>query len=221
MGMTEDSNKNEEQFVEFIQDAARTYNDPAGGIPREEMWSSIVMARRQAAAARSRRRYMWAAAGMAATLAIGVAIGRYQKADGGGQMAQAPTVIVNGASGASGASAYDVATLAHLSRAEALLVSYTTPMTTSQRGVHTDSALTSWAKQMLTNTRLLLDSPMGTDVRRRRILEDLERVLVQMVQVSPAETDADVRAHVERSLDRTRMMMRLRSVQSATPVSGS
>jgi hypothetical protein len=87
--------------------------------------------------------------------------------------------------------------------------------------MHVDSAMTRWASDMLSNTRLLMDSPLGTDVRRRRILEDLERVLVQMVQVSPAETDADVRAHVERSLERTRMMMRLRSLQSATPVSGS
>jgi hypothetical protein len=220
MGMTEERDKdtNEEQFVEFIQDAARTYNDPAGSIPREEMWSSIVMARRQAAAARSRRRYIWAAAGMAATLAIGVAIGRFQNAEGGRQMAEAPTIVVNGTGG--GASAYDVATLAHLSRAEALLVSYTTP-STSPQGTKADSALTRWASDMLSNTRLLIDSPLGTDARRRKILEDLERVLVQMVQVSPAETDADVRAHVERSLEHTRIMTRLRSLQSATPVSGS
>jgi hypothetical protein len=220
MGMTEEREKdtNEEQFVEFIQDAARTYNDPAGSIPREEMWSSIVMARRQAAVARSRRRYMWAAAGMAATLAIGVAIGRFQNAEGSRQMAEAPTIVVNGTGGAT---AYDVATLAHLSRAEALLVSFTTPSTTPSSGTQVDSAMTRWASEMLSNTRLLIDSPLGTDARRRRILEDLERVLVQMVQVSPAETDADVRAHVERSLERTRMMMRLRSLQSATPISGS
>lgn len=217
--MTEENevNETEEQFVEFIQGAARTYNDPTGDIPREEMWSAIVVARRNAAIARSRRRYIWAAAGMAATLVIGVAIGRYGKRDGRSEMAQATaTVMVSPA----GEAAYDVATLAHLSRAEALIVSYTSPTT----AVHADSALTRWASDLLSNTRLLLDSPLATDVRRRRILEDLERVLVQMVQVSPAETDADIRAHVERSIERTRMMTRLRALQttqSATPVSGS
>jgi hypothetical protein len=215
MGMTErDKDKNEEQFVEFIQQAVKAhgYNDPDPIVPREEMWSSIVMARRDAAKARTRRRYTWAAVGMAATLVIGVAIGRYA---GITPSSDAPGLTV--VQGEGSASAYDVATLAHLSRAEALLVSYTTPAT----ALKADSALTGWAKDMLSNTRLLLDSPMGTDVRRRKILEDLERVLVQMVQVSPAETDAEVRAHVERSLDRTRMMMRLRSLQSAIPVSGS
>jgi hypothetical protein len=220
MGMTEerDTNADEEQFVEFIQGAARTYNDPVGNIPREEMWSSIVMARRQAAVARSRRRYMWAAAGMAATLAIGVAIGKFAMRTESPAGPAQNLVVVHGEGGAS---AYDVATLAHLSRAEALLVSYTTPATTSPRALQSDSAMTRWAHDMLSNTRLLIDSPLGTDERRRKILEDLERVLVQMVQVSPAETDADVRAHVERSLERTRMMTRLRSLQSATPVSGS
>ena len=218
--MTEDQDKNtdEEQFVEFIQGAARTYNDPASDIPRDEMWSAIVMARRQAAVARSRRRYMWAAAGMAATLAIGVAIGRFAMRMEAPAGPMQNVVVVQGEGGAS---AYDVATLAHLSRAEALLVSFTSPSTTSPKGTQVDSAMTRWASEMLSNTRLLMDSPLGTDVRRRKILEDLERVLVQMVQVSPAETDADVRAHVERSLERTRMMMRLRALQSATPVSGS
>ena len=211
--MTRDADNNEEKFVEFVQGAARSYNDPVGQVPREEMWSAIVMARREAAQARAaRRRYTWIA-GMAATLVIGVAIGRVASrvpsTSGGAAAGTAPS--------AGQEAAYDVATLAHLGRAEALLISYTS----ASAAIHADSALARWARDVLANTRLLLDSPMGTDVRRRRILRDLERVLVQMVQVSPAETDADARAHVERSLERTRMMMRLRSLKSATPVSGS
>lgn len=216
--MTENAGDNEEKFVEFVRGAIHThgYNDSTNPVPREEMWSAIVMARKNAAIARTRRRYLWAAAGMAATLVMGVAIGRFA----GREEAPLPGTLVV-FPGEGGSTAFDVATLAHLSRAEALIVSYTSPAQTSGKGSAVDSAMTRWAKDMLSNTRLLLDSPMATDVTRRRLLEDLERVLVQMVQVSPAETEADARAHVERSLERTRMRMRLRAVQSATPVSGS
>jgi hypothetical protein len=215
--MTTQEDNNEEKFVEFVQSAVRSYNDPVGQIPREEMWSAIVVARRNAALARTRRRYVWAAVGMAATLVMGVAIGRYAGRTSS-QSGSPPVLVVQGDGGTA---AYDVATLAHLSRAEALIVSYTNPAQASQKGAYVDSAMTRWAKDMLSNTRLLLDSPLSTDESKKRLLQDLERVLVQMVQVSPAETDADARAQVERSLERTRIMPRLRSLQSATPVSGS
>jgi hypothetical protein len=217
--MSEQNDQSEEKFVAFVQQAARNYNDADANIPRDEMWAAITLARRNAAQAKAtRRRYLWAAAGMAATLVLGVAIGRYA---GTTESPEASQLVVVAPSIEGGVTAYDIATLAHLSRAEALLVSYTTPTTAAPRGVQVDSALSQWAHTLLSNTRLLLDSPVATDERRRRILEDLERVLVQMVQVSPAETDADIRAHVERSLERTRIMSRLRSMQSATPVSGS
>jgi hypothetical protein len=216
MGMTDEmKDANEERFVEFVQQAARAYNEPDGRVPREEMWASIVMARRQAAVARSRRRYVWAAVGMAATLAIGVAIGRI-----GMRAPEAPSVVaavpVSGAGSAS-AEAFSVSTREHLRRAEALLVSYATP----SAGSAGDTLVATWAREMLSTTRLLLDSPLSTDVARRRMLEDLERVLVQMVQVSPAERDVDVRANVERTIERKRMMTRLRALQSESLTSGS
>ena len=78
-----------------------------------------------------------------------------------------------------------------------------------------------WARELLSNTRLLIDSPAATDATRRRLLQDLERVLVQIVQTSPAESNAEMRAHVERSMDRTHMIMRLRALQAAALNGGS
>jgi hypothetical protein len=220
MGMTEESQgQNEEKFVEFVQRAARGYNEPEGSIPREEMWSSIVMARQKAAAERAtRRRYVWAAVGMAATLAIGVAIGRMGNLSPAAPATSMSSTTTTAAEmSAAAANAYTVATREHMRRAEALFVTYANP----QSNTKDDSLVAGWARDMLSSTRLLLDSPLSTDETRRRMLEDLERVLVQMVQISPAERDADVRANVERTIERKRMMSRLRSMQSASLISGS
>jgi hypothetical protein len=62
---------------------------------------------------------------------------------------------------------------------------------------------------MLTNTRLLLDSPAGDDPVRRRLLEDLETVLVQLLQRTGGAVDE--RALIERTLERTQLLSRLRS----------
>lgn len=217
--MTEETqSQNEEKFVEFVQRAARGYLEPEGSIPREEMWSSIVVARRQAVIARTRWRYVWSAVGMAATLVIGVAIGRMgMTSPTTSTTSMSSTTTTAAEMSVAAATAFTVATREHMRRAEALLVTYANP----QANTTGDSLVSGWARDMLSSTRLLLDSPLSTDETRRRMLEDLERVLVQMVQVSPAERDADVRANVERTIVRKRMMSRLRSMQSASPISGS
>jgi hypothetical protein len=47
------------------------------------------------------------------------------------------------------------------------------------------------------------------------LLQDLELVLVQMVQRSPAAAAGEERAHIDRSLDRTQVLTRLRSALPA------
>lgn len=197
----------DEKFEAFVQRNAHAYNEPLA-VPREEMWAAIGQARAKAAHARAvRRRVLAVAVGMAATLVLGVTIGRYGfRQVPASAVANAPS---NGTPGTGGGAtaAYDVATRAHLSRAEMLLVAYTNPAV----GAPADSSIAHWAQDVLSNTRLLLDSPAGDDPVRRKLLADLERVLVQMVQKSPAETDAEARVFVERSLSRTNMLTRLRA----------
>jgi hypothetical protein len=212
MGMTESRENDEEKFVAFVQGALGDMRAPDAGVPREEMWAAITRARAEARrAAQARRRTMWVGIGMAATLVVGVAIGRYVPRES----ALPPVAAAPAAPRATGA--YDVASAQHMTRAEALLVSYAHPVD----GSAGDSLFTGWARDLLSNTRLLLDSPAANDAARRRLLEDLERVLVQMVQKSPAESDADVRAHVERTVDRTQILTRLRSSQRTSLNSGS
>jgi hypothetical protein len=212
--MTDDN----EKFEAFVQQNARGYNEPLM-VPREEMWAAIGARRAEARrAASARRRFIQIAAGMAATLVIGVAVGRYGfRGEGGAELAAGAAGGANGAASETSTTAYDVATRQHLNRAEMLLVAYVNPASNAPA----DSALANWARDVLVNTRLLLDSPAAADPVRKKLLADLERVLVQMVQKSPAESDAEARAFVERSLTRTNMLTRLRTSPAAAIEGGS
>ena len=67
-----------------------------------------------------------------------------------------------------------------------------------------------WAKGLLSNTRLLLDSPAGDDPRRAKLLQDLELVLAQIVQLAP-DARAEDRQLVEGSIQQALVMTRLRT----------
>ncbi|MEA2761560.1 MAG: hypothetical protein QOD47_844 [Gemmatimonadaceae bacterium] len=119
------------------------------------------------------------------------------------------------ASGSS--SAYQLTAVRHLSEAEALLTSFRTRTTADQQ---MDAQLGLWARELLSNTRLLLDSPVANDPQRRPLLEDLELVLVQIVQLSPGSTPQD-RELIEKTLQQDHVMTRLRTAIPAGPQRGS
>jgi hypothetical protein len=110
-----------------------------------------------------------------------------------------------------GGASYAEAATAQLARAEALLSAYDA----SGANAGVDKQLSTWARDILSNTRLLLDSPAADDPSRRRLLQDLELVLVQMVQRSPAAGEAEERSHIDRSMERTQVLPRLRSALPA------
>jgi hypothetical protein len=114
-------------------------------------------------------------------------------------------------------SAYQITTTQHLSEAEALLTSFRSRPTADRQ---MDAQLGAWARQLLSNTRLLLDSPVANDPQRRPLLEDLELVLVQIVQLSPGSTPQD-RDLIEKSLQQDHVMTRLRTAIPAGPQRGS
>jgi len=108
---------------------------------------------------------------------------------------------------ASAKSAYQAVADNHLTRAEALLTSLRTRSTADQR---MDAQLASWARELLSNTRLLLDSPVAADANRRPLLEDLELLLVQIVQLSPGSTPQD-RELMEQTLKQDQILTKLRT----------
>jgi hypothetical protein len=105
---------------------------------------------------------------------------------------------------------YRLAAVQTLAQAEALLTSYRAsdiavrdPVAARQLG--------SWGREVLSSTRLLIDSPAGSDSRLRPLLNDLELVLVQIVQLSGAPLDASDRALIDRALRDRDLLPRIRS----------
>ncbi len=101
---------------------------------------------------------------------------------------------------------YQVATQRHLADAEALLTSFSL----GSRDARMDAQFAVWAKGLLSNTRLLLDSPAGDDPRRAKLLQDLELVLAQIVQLSP-NAQAQDRELIQGSIQTGHVMSRLRT----------
>jgi hypothetical protein len=213
----------DEKFEQFLQREARSYNEPPAGVPRDEMFAAIDAARRRQDRGPKTeyriRAVRYAVIGMAATLLIGVAIGRYALTR---HETVVPATLATNAGGRPNGSpsdsnaTYAIAATEQLARAEALLTTYSASR--GKSGV--DKQLSSWARDILANTRLLLDSPAADDPARRRLLRDLELVLVQMVQRSPADGAADERSQIDRSLERTQVLPRLRSALPAGRNSG-
>ena len=131
--------------------------------------------------------------------------------------ANATSIGSTNPSSAGSGSAYQLTAVQHLSEAEALLTSFRARSTADQQ---MDAQLGSWARQLLTNTRLLLDSPVANDPQRRPLLEDLELVLVQIVQLSPGSTPQD-RELIEKTLQQDHVMTRLRTAIPAGAQRGS
>ncbi len=204
---------NEEQFNTWLAEAARDYHDPASRtVPRDEMWNAVrqgldrpasqntearVLPLRRTGGGRWFRVIAPYAAAAVLLLAVGIAIGRSSLTSpvGSGDVATS----VPQASSAT----YDRATQAHLGRAEVLLT------TVTQRSTVGDEATARFARDVLTDTRLLLDSPAADDVARRVLLQDLEMLLVQIVQLSSTSTD-DHRQLLDRALERGDLMTRIR-----------
>jgi len=231
----------DEKFDQWLQGAARDYNRPAGETPREAMWEVVnqrLSAEKVAPVTPNPRRrtaIWWQAAAAVVLVATGVGIGRFfpsqvaveqqrvaDHQDSATQSAGNPNAVrqAGGASARTPGSSelasesYDVAAMQHLSRAEALLTSFRS----NARG-ETTGSLDNWARDLLADTRLMLDSPAGIDAQRRRLLEDLELVLAQIVQL-PAESSAD-RKLVQRSIERGAVLSRLRSTIPAGFTSGT
>lgn len=91
---------------------------------------------------------------------------------------------------------YDIVTLRHLGRTEAFLLAFRASEGAAG-GATARSAAD--ARELLTTTRLLLDSPATRDVRLHALFEDLELVLAQIAQLS-AERHAGERELVDQAL---------------------
>jgi hypothetical protein len=82
----------------------------------------------------------------------------------------------------------------------------------------TNSArFTRQARDLLSTTRLMLDSPAGKDQRLRSLLEDLELVLVQISQLDAAHNGHDTDL-ITQGMNQSNVLPKLRSAIPAGPV---
>jgi hypothetical protein len=202
--------RDDDRLPDRLLDAARAHHAPAP-TPREEMWAAIAAARaRRRAARRIARPLRWGLA-LAATLVLGIGIGHFGWLAGPPRTAVPVAVAPPG--GASG-TAYRVAAAQYLARTEALLTDFRAE---SRRG-RLDPRFLASARDLLTTTRLMLDSPAGDDPHLNLLLEDLELVLAQITQLpmEPGEqTELDL---INQGMTQRSVLSRIRA---ATPAAGS
>lgn len=199
----------DDRFDGLVKETAREYNAPPQ-TPRELMWARIEAVRGERARRRERLRILHSAwtrwgVGIAAALAIGLGIARVTAWHGSGPapIAIAPEERVPAVDATL---AYRMAATEHLSRAEAFLTSFRAEPLVAESGAGFWAA----ASDLLTSTRLLLDSPAAQDATVRTLLEDLELVLVQISQITdrPGVSETEL---ANEGLERGGLLLRLRT----------
>ncbi len=197
--------QDEDRLPEPLRSAARGYHAPREA-PREEMWEAIRAERARRRTLRVRVRW---GLGLAATLILGIGIGRL--AAPRGPAGPAGSVVAQ----AGPATPYRVAAGQYLARTEVLLTDFRTRSRTAGR---LDARFLATARDLLTTTRLMLDSPAADDPQLRVLIQDLELVLVQITQLPAergAQTDLDL---INQGITQRSVLTRLRAV---TPTAGA
>lgn len=200
----------DQKFEQWLRDRVRnTYHTPHP-TPRDEMWNRIQAARSRRRVVEIRPWMRWALAA-AAVLALGIGIGRLSVHEQ--QVAIVPLNPVTDSIDALANQAYQVAATQYLSRTETFLTAFRAE---ANRSANT-ARLARQARDLLTTTQLMLDSPAARDPRLRSLLEDLELVLMQISLLNPLEDGRD-RDLITQGMNQSNVLPKLRSAIPAGPV---
>lgn len=229
--MTREEPENTEAIDAQLRTLAAASLPPDQPIPTEAMWAAISARRAPAVVPSSRRaleivasgvsprriRRFWPElAALAAMLVIGVAIGRstdFRRSDAPVEANRAGALAVSdAANAASSALPLMLAQLTteHMARSEALLV---TAKQDLSGAVSSNTMVSDWARELLSTTRLLLDTEQITDPQTRRLLQDLELTLALILQAQASGRATDVQA-VREELSTGDLLLRVRGAGS-------
>jgi hypothetical protein len=210
-------------FDAWLAQTAPALNAPPV-TPRLEMWDAIATAQSTAEVAsagqladvlpfKRSRRFLPVA--IAAALLLGVGIDRVvQRAPTTTPVVAPVAKTVSPSPTNDAAHLYHLAAVQTLSQAEMLLTAFRA----SDVALHDPAAarqLGAWGREVLSSTRLLIDSPAGNDPQLRPLLNDLELVLVQVISLSGAPLDTNDRKLIDQTLRDRDLLPRIRTAVPA------
>jgi hypothetical protein len=200
----------EDRFDELMRDAAQTYRKPPEP-DFEAMWNAVSRETWGAASAqRGRSSGLWRAAGIAATLLLGIGIGRATVTFKSGSPANQPAVATASAAARTDSitepAPYSTETSQYLGQTAALLIA----LPSEVKAGRANEQFLSRAGELLTRTRLLLDSPAANDPSMRNLLDDLELVLAQVVHLENNQSRSELDL-INRALEQRDVIPRLRT----------
>lgn len=173
----------DDKLDHLLHDAARTWREPPG-TDYDAMWGRIE----RGTFGRTQRTPSWRTfgIGIAAALVMGVGVGRFAMPAATTQVAMADSAAV--ADSASPAQAYDRVATELLGRTVLLL----TALPNEVNRAEASDRFAMQATELLTSTRLLMDSPASDDVRLKALLEDLEMVLAQIAMLQSGRASQEI-----------------------------
>ena len=202
------------RFEELIRTAAPSFREPPPP-PMDAMWARIE---REYYGNTSRRnpwqRWYGPIVGMAATLLIGFGLGRTTRpaVEPTTRSVEASLPSVDGSS-SDITGPYRAVTSRYLGQAVALLVALPSSADYSH-----DQKLIERASDLLSTTRLLLDSPAAEDPELKVLLDDLELVLAQVVRLSSKRPEQELEMITDALVERD-VLPRLQNAVTSFPLS--
>jgi hypothetical protein len=80
--------------------------------------------------------------------------------------------------------------------------------------------MSTWASELLTDTRLLLSSPAAEDAATRTLLEDLELVLSQIAGIPEARAEQEVQL-IQEGINQSDVLLRLHAATTGPRLVGT
>ena len=203
------------KFERYLQREVKDYraDEPA---PADAMWSRIegdvdrALRPTKRRGFPVRRGWLFTAAAVAASLIIGVAVGRWSGNVPASPKVGAPSAALAADDSARIADHARAATFAHLGEAEVFL----TAVRADLRARRPDSELGDRTRELLARTRLLLDAQGGHSPQTGALLQDLELLLAEISALAASRRSVDLNL-LNESMRQDDLLPRIRSTLPA------
>jgi len=180
------------KFDEFIRQGAKDYKTSVTP-PADAIWSAIetdvikAIAPKKSRSFTSPRTQTWIGLGLAATLIIGVGVGRWTARSPNTPAPTVATTRSTTADSVSNSAHARAVTLEHLADAEVFLTSVRAELKSGQ----TDADRAERSRDLLVRTRVLLGSSRNRPPEVERLLEDLELLLAEIAALPSSHSSLD------------------------------